>query len=62
LRRGLATGEAHDQLRAELDDDVVPPVADDPQRQVGECRLLLGQEAAHQRFVDLQFRRWSRHQ
>ena len=46
-------GEAHHQVVAEPEQHVVPPVGHELQRPVGEVGVLLGEQGAHERVVDL---------
>ena len=47
-----ATGEASDEVGAETEHLVVPPVGERGDREIGEVRVLLGKHRPDQRDVD----------
>jgi hypothetical protein len=51
--RLLPPGQAGHQLVADAEQDVVPPVGGQHQRQCGQVGVLLLEEGAHERLVDI---------
>ncbi len=57
-RRDLPARQAHREVVAEAEEHVVPARRDRDERQLREIPMLIGEERAHPRLVDIDLRDW----